>query len=111
MEEATPSQTLRIPPFKDRPLAVLEQVLDDADHLGYLEISHELFANSLAALDRLFRNLMIDRVNLVKRGKRIDVCPIKSVHPRPHRILRTYGTHLGDYKTSSPIVHKGDDRA
>jgi hypothetical protein len=60
MKEATSSQTFRIAPLQNRPLPILEDVLDDADHLCSGKSIREHLTNGLAAFDRFLCNLMVE---------------------------------------------------
>ena len=60
-EEAASAQSEGVPPLEDRPLAVLEQVLDDADHSCAREFSREHGPNGGLALDRRLGHLVIHR--------------------------------------------------
>src|SRR4051812_37463166 len=68
-EEPAAAQPKRIAPLQDRPLAVLEQVLDDARHRGRRELALEHRADVRPPLDRRpLGHLMVDRVDGVQRG-------------------------------------------
>src|SRR4051812_44906640 len=59
MKEAAAAQSLRIAPFEDRPLAILEHVLDDAMHLEGREPLREHRLNRFASFDETLRDLMV----------------------------------------------------
>src|SRR5262245_39742819 len=62
LEEAAAAQALGIAPFEDGPVAVLEQVVFDADHLGVAELALEHGADRRPAHERIPHDLVVDGV-------------------------------------------------
>lgn len=81
MKEPAPSKAERISPLKNRPLAILKEVLDDADHGGGSESSYKHATYVLSPLNRLFNILVIDRVFRVERNESVDISPIECLQP------------------------------
>jgi len=68
VEEAASTQSLRVPPLQDGPLAILEEVFGNANHLGRVKALLEHGSNSLTAMDWALGYLMVNRVRLIKGG-------------------------------------------
>src|SRR5579862_1280433 len=90
MKEAASPETLRVAPLEDRPLSILEEVLDDANHFRSREASRKHLADRIAALDGIFRNLMVDGIGGVECGQSFDVGAIKGVYPSSHDVSRAH---------------------
>lgn len=90
MEKPTTAQSFWVAPFEDGPLAVLEEVFRDADHLSQLESGGEHIANGLTSGDGAFGDLMVDRVWAIESGERVDVRAIESIDPDFYNVTRTH---------------------
>src|SRR4029079_18435862 len=108
MKEAAPAQSFRIPPLEDCPLAVGKEIFANANHFGGVKAGPEHCANSLAAVDGAFGDLMIGRIRMVEGGQRIDLGAVERVDPS-----RT--TSLGDItrirKAQIAIAKPSDESA
>lgn len=93
VEKTAPSQSEWVAPLQHTPIAVFEDVLDNADHLGIRELLCEHLADCTLSLSRIARHLMVDCRFMVKRGQRVGVASIKGLNPLfddgswMHRIL------------------------
>ena len=76
-KEAASAQPERVSPFEDRPLSILENVLDDTDHFRFGKLTREHLADRRPARDRLPDDLMIDRIPGVKGRYFIRIAPVK----------------------------------
>jgi hypothetical protein len=62
LKEAATAQPVRIAPFEDRPLAILEQILDKTRHLRATELGVEHLPDRFAPEQRLHDYLIIGRI-------------------------------------------------
>jgi hypothetical protein len=81
LEEATPAEAHRISPLEDSPVAVLEQVLDDAGHIGFRELIPEHRVNGVFASYGLLNNLVIGRIVGIQIGDRVGIRPVEGFNP------------------------------
>jgi len=91
-EEAAASETQRIAPFECSDLSRLVNGFDDAGHLGEGELPFEHGADVFAPLDRRLRDLMVDRVGVIKRGETGDVARIEAIDPGLDNLLGVIAT-------------------
>jgi len=93
-EKAATAETQRIGPFQNRPLAVFEDVLDNASHRGLFELSHEHGPDVITTDDMIGGDLMIDGVVGVEFGQPSDICTVECLNPAfydlswPHNCFR-----------------------
>jgi hypothetical protein len=88
MKKPATSQTKRVAPFENRPFAVFEEVLNDANHFCRAEALTKHPAYGFASFNRAFCYLVVDRLIAVEIRESIDVCSIKSFYPSPHQFFR-----------------------
>lgn len=81
MKKTAPSEALWVAPFQDGPLAILKNVLDDADHFDRGESGFEHFANCFSAQNWLFRHLVIRCVLPVKVREKSRVGTVECLNP------------------------------
>ncbi len=62
VEESAAPEPERVAPFQNGPFAILENLLDDASHVGRSEFCLKHRADILAADNGLLRNLVIGRI-------------------------------------------------
>ena len=93
VEEAAAAQSFRVPPLQDSPLAVRKEVFANADHLGRVKSGLEHCSNSLAAVNRAFGYLMVDRVRMIEGGEGINVGAVERINPSQHGFPRGHGSH------------------
>src|SRR5437660_1123265 len=94
MEEPATSQTVGVPPLKDRPLPLFEDVLNDAVHFCRGKSGREHLANILSALDRRLSNLMVHGVLTIEGRQRFHVGAVKRLHPRLNQLPRLHACAL-----------------
>ena len=85
MEEATAAKSLGVLPFKNRPLAVLEQVVDHADHFGHREFGRKHLSNRFPSFGRPSDHLVIDGVLGIEGRHRIGICRVEGCNPAQHQ--------------------------
>src|SRR5690606_32997415 len=68
VEEPAAAEAERVPPLEDRPRPVLEQVLDEARHVGRRELALERGPDGLPALDGLLGHLVVHGAGRVEGG-------------------------------------------
>ena len=86
-EPAAP-QTERVSPLENSPLTVLENVLDDAEHLCSSELRFKHLADCLAAHNRFLRYLMVHSVRGIKARKGSGICFVEGLDPRSNDFTR-----------------------
>jgi hypothetical protein len=84
VEEAAATQPGGIPPFQDRPLAILEDVLGNARHFRTAKLRAKHVPDGLAAKQGLHDYLMIRRIHGVERGKTLHIRFIEAGDPLLH---------------------------
>src|SRR5438270_3658818 len=94
MEEPATSQPVGVPPLKDRPLPLFEDVLNDAVHFCRGKSGREHLANILSALDRRLSNLMVHGVLTIEGRQRFHVGAVKRLHPRLNQLPRLHACAL-----------------
>src|SRR5437763_12348892 len=94
MEEAATSQTVGVPPLKDRPLPLFEDVVNEAVHFCRGKSGREHLANILSALDRRLSYLMIHGVFAIEERQRFHVGAVKRLHPSLNQLLRLQTSYL-----------------
>jgi hypothetical protein len=80
-EEPTTTEPQRIAPFQDRPLAVFEEILNDASHRGLLELLREHLPDVLPPNDFVSGDLVVHGIVGVELGQRRNVCAVKRLNP------------------------------
>ena len=91
VKEATPPQSERVTPLKDRPFPFFEDVLDDAHHLRRSKAGSEHLANSGTAFDwSVSSNLMVHRVIGVETRECVHVGSIESLNPGVNKLARMH---------------------
>lgn len=80
-KEAAAAQPIRIAPFQNGPVALLEQVLDQTVHLRATEFDLEHPPDRRPADQRVHHHLMIDRVVGIQRGESVDVARVEVGDP------------------------------
>src|SRR6516165_8458199 len=109
-KETAAPQAEQVLPFKDRPLAVLEDVFGDADHFRSGEIRGEHLADRGAAFHRFTHHLVIDGVLGVKRGHLVWITAIERLDPGDDQLAGTHHTDspapqpFGRPRTRSPMI-------
>ena len=81
MEEATSAQAIGVAPFKDGPVSILEDVLDQAGHRGSAEFDLEHLPDCRAAMQRLHHHLVVDCIARIERRKPVNVGFVKAANP------------------------------
>src|SRR5262245_11215912 len=82
MEETAPTKSKGVPPLQNRPLAILEQILDEAHHLRSRELACKHLATGCPTFDRRLCHLMVNRRLTVETGQRFYVGPVEGFDPR-----------------------------
>ena len=82
MEKPTASQSTWVSPFKNSPLPVLKEILNDAMHLCRSKTRGEHLPDVLSTLHRRLSNLMVYGVCSIEGRQRIYVGAVKRLHPR-----------------------------
>ena len=86
MEEAATSHSQRIAPFKNGPLAIDKNVLDDANHIRRSKPVGKHLPNGRPAMNWRLGNLMVDGVLSVEVRKCIHVGAIKGLDPGSNKL-------------------------
>ena len=81
VEEAAAPEPEGVPPLQDRPGAILEEVLDDAHHLGGPEAVGEHLPQGRPAGHRILRDLMVDGIFGVQGGQGLGIRAVEGLDP------------------------------
>ena len=81
MEESASAQAIGVTPFKDGPLSILKEVLNQAGHRCPAELDLEHLPNGRAAVQRLHHHLVVDCIVRIERRKPVNVGFIKAANP------------------------------
>ena len=81
VEEPASSQAKWVTPFKDGPVSVLKEVVDDADHVCGCKAMDEHIANVLSALDWRLGNLVVDGIGRIHFCETDRVLSIEGCNP------------------------------
>jgi hypothetical protein len=81
LEKAAAPQPQRIGPLQHAPLAVFEDVFNDANHFGQREFVHKHLMDGSFAHDRVGVYLVVYSVFGVKLGKGIRIGRVEGVDP------------------------------
>src|SRR5690606_3359142 len=114
VEEPAAAEAERVPPLEDRPRPVLEQVLDEARHVGRRELALERGPDGLPALDGLLGHLVVHGAGRVEGGEALDVAVVEGGDPRFYDVPRTRaagGHHVSwrDRERAGGTVNALDD--
>ena len=81
MEAPASAHPKRITPFKYGPLAILKNVLWDANHFGQCKGSREHDPNRVPSANRRLRHLIVGRVLAVEVGQCFDIMVVEGFDP------------------------------
>ena len=84
-------------------VAILKDFFHDAHHSGRSEIAREHRMDCRAALNRLLRHLMVDRVFVIEGGNLLRVVPVECLNPALHQLARPHGVGAR-YCAGAPIA-------
>lgn len=81
LKKATPSESKGIPPLQDGPVAFLENVFDDADHLKAGKLNSKHVPDCWEPDDWFLRDLVVDRIWRIKVAECINVAIVECLDP------------------------------
>ena len=81
LEEAAATQAIGVAPFKDGPVSILEDVLDQARHRGPAEFDLEHLPDGRTTTQWLHHDLVVDRIIRIERREPIDIGIIEASNP------------------------------
>ncbi len=91
MEEAASAEAERVFPFKNGPLSVFKDVLDDAHHGGRSKAGSEHLSNRALALNGHLGHLVIHRMLGVERRQTIRIGAIERFNPELNKFAWSHG--------------------
>src|SRR5215813_7054466 len=91
VEEAAPAKAQRIPPLQNCPLALFENALRNAHHLGGREAGCKHLADRGLPAYRRLCDLVVYSILGVERSQCVRVRTIERFHPQSHELARFHG--------------------